>query len=45
MKATIKNIASLVAVGNLAVNQLMERKVIVAVTTKAAFAEEQNGPW
>jgi hypothetical protein len=33
MEATIENIASLVATGTLVVNQLMERKVAVALTT------------
>ncbi len=41
-KATIKNIASLTAVGNLAVNQLMEHKATAVVTTKVAFAKEPN---
>jgi hypothetical protein len=40
MEAAIKNIASLVAVGNLAVNQLMEGKAAVAVIAKATSAEE-----
>jgi hypothetical protein len=40
MEATIENIVSLAPVGNLAVNQLMERKVATAVTAKAAFVEE-----
>jgi hypothetical protein len=40
IKAAIKNIGSLMAVGNLAVNLLMERKAAVVVTTKAAFVEK-----
>jgi hypothetical protein len=40
MEAAIKNIASLAAIGNLAVNQLMEHETVVATTTKAAFMEE-----
>jgi hypothetical protein len=40
MEATIKNIASLTAVGNLAINQLMEHKAAVAVIAKVTCAEE-----
>jgi hypothetical protein len=40
MKVGIKNIASLVAVGNLAVNQLMEREATAAIIAKVVFAEE-----
>jgi len=40
MEAAIENIASLTTVGNLAVNQLIERKVIAVVTAKVAFAKE-----
>jgi hypothetical protein len=40
MEAAIENIVSLAAIGNLAVNQLMEREVAVTITTKATFAEE-----
>jgi hypothetical protein len=40
MEATIKNIVSLTAVGNLTVNQLMERKATTTVITKAASTEE-----
>jgi hypothetical protein len=40
METTIENIASLTAVGNLAVNQLMEREAATVVTSKAVFAEE-----
>jgi hypothetical protein len=40
MEVAIENIASLMAVGNLAFNQLMEREVVTAITAKAAFAEE-----
>ncbi len=40
MEAAIENIAFLVTVGNLVVNQLMECEAIVAVTTKAMFAKE-----
>jgi hypothetical protein len=36
MEAAIKNIVFLVTVGNLVVNQLMERKAITIVTAKAA---------
>jgi hypothetical protein len=40
MEATIENIMSLIATGNLAVNQLMEREAVVAATTKIASTEE-----
>jgi hypothetical protein len=40
MEVTIKNIASLAAVGNLAVNQLMECEVARIVTTKAVSTKE-----
>jgi hypothetical protein len=40
MEAAIKNIVSLEAVGNLAINQLMEREAAVAITSKATSAEE-----
>jgi hypothetical protein len=40
MEVAIENIASLMAVGNLAFNQLMEHEVVTAITAKAAFAEE-----
>jgi len=40
MEAAIKNIASLAAVGKLAVNQLIECKVATIVTTKAASIEK-----
>jgi hypothetical protein len=40
MEAAIENIASLVAVGNLVVNQLMEREATVVITAKAASAEK-----
>jgi hypothetical protein len=40
MEAAIKNMASLVATGNLAVNQLIERKAAAVVITKATSAEE-----
>jgi hypothetical protein len=40
MEAMIENIASLAAVGNLMINQLMECEVVVAITTKVAFAKE-----
>jgi hypothetical protein len=40
MEAAIENIASLIAAGNPAVNQLMERKVAVAVIAKDMFTEE-----
>ncbi|CAK9221142.1 unnamed protein product [Sphagnum troendelagicum] len=39
MEAASENIAFLAIVGNLAVNQLMECKVVVAITTKAASTE------
>jgi hypothetical protein len=40
MEAAIKNIASLTVVGNLVVNQLMERKAATTITTKVMSAEE-----
>jgi hypothetical protein len=40
MEATIENIASLVAAGNLAVNQLMERETAVVIIAKVMFTEE-----
>jgi hypothetical protein len=40
MEAAIKNIASLMAAGNLVVNQLMEREAVVAITAKVASAKE-----
>jgi hypothetical protein len=40
LKVAIKNITFLAAVGNFAVNQLMEQEAIVAVTAKVAFVEE-----
>jgi hypothetical protein len=40
MEAAIENIASLAAVGNLVVNQLMECEAAMVVTSKARFAEE-----
>jgi hypothetical protein len=40
MEVAIENIVSLMAVGNLALNQLMEREVVTTITAKAAFAEE-----
>jgi hypothetical protein len=40
MEVGIENIVSLVAVGNLVVNQLMEHEAVATVTTKAAFGEE-----
>jgi hypothetical protein len=40
MEATIENIASLAATGNLAVNQLMERETAMAITAKPMFTEE-----
>jgi len=40
MEAVIENITSLTAVGNLVVNQLMERKAAVAITTKATSTKE-----
>jgi hypothetical protein len=42
MEATIENIASLAAIGNLAVNQLMERKVTTTIIAKAASAKESK---
>jgi hypothetical protein len=38
MEAAIKNIVSLAAIGNLAVNQLMEREATEAITAKVASA-------
>ncbi len=40
MEVAIENIASLMVVGNLVVNQLMEHEVAVTVIAKAMFAEE-----
>jgi hypothetical protein len=40
MEAAIENITSLTAVGNLAVNQLMEHEVAVVFRTKVAFTKE-----
>jgi hypothetical protein len=40
MEATIKNIASPAATGNLAVNQLMECEAAVVVTAKVMSVEE-----
>jgi hypothetical protein len=40
MEATIENIAFFAGVGNLVVNQLMEREAVVAVIAKVAFVEE-----
>jgi hypothetical protein len=40
MEAAIKNIVSLTAAGNLAVNQLMEREEVAVITTKVASMEE-----
>ncbi len=40
MEATIENIASFTAIGNLVVNQLMEHEAATAIIAKAAFAEE-----
>jgi hypothetical protein len=40
MEATIKNITSLAVVGNLGVNQLMEREVVTTITTKAVSTKE-----
>ncbi len=40
MEGAIENITSLTTVGNLVVNQLMERKVVAAITAKAMYAEE-----
>ncbi|CAM6016715.1 unnamed protein product [Sphagnum balticum] len=40
MEAAIENIMSFTAVGNLVVNQLMERKAAEAIIAKATFAEE-----
>jgi hypothetical protein len=40
MKVAIKNIAFFATVGNLAVNQLMEREAVTAVTAKAASTKE-----
>jgi hypothetical protein len=43
MEATIKNIAFLAAVGNLVVNQLMEREVAATIITKAASNRSPSG--
>ncbi len=40
MVAAIENITSLVVVGNLAVNQLMERETVAVVTIKASSTKE-----
>jgi hypothetical protein len=40
MEATIENIASLMAIGNLKINQLMEREATTAVTAKAMSTKE-----
>jgi short-subunit dehydrogenase len=40
MEVAIKNIVSLAAIGNLTVNQLMERGAIATITSKAAYMEE-----
>jgi hypothetical protein len=40
MEASIENIVSLAAVGNLAVKQLMEHEAAAIVTTKVASMEE-----
>jgi hypothetical protein len=40
MEGAIKNIASLVVVGNLTINQLMECEATLAVTAKATSTEE-----
>jgi hypothetical protein len=40
MEATIENIMSLAAIGNLLVNQLMEREATVANTTKFMSIKE-----
>jgi hypothetical protein len=40
MEATIENIASFAAVGNLAVNQLMECEAVVGLTADVASTEE-----
>jgi preprotein translocase subunit SecF len=40
IEVAIENIKSFTAVGNLAVNQMMERKVAMVVTTKVVYVEE-----
>ncbi|CAK9222524.1 unnamed protein product [Sphagnum troendelagicum] len=40
IEASIKNIASLMTVSNLALNQLIEREATITVTTKATSAKE-----
>jgi len=40
MEVAIENIASLTAIGNLVLNQLMEREVAAVIMAKVAFAEE-----
>jgi hypothetical protein len=42
MEATIENIMFLTAIGNLAVNQLMEHKAAMAITTKVASTTESK---
>jgi hypothetical protein len=46
MEAAIENIVSLVTVGNLAVNQLMEREAAIAVSQpRLRLQRSLNGPW
>jgi hypothetical protein len=40
MEATIKKIASLLAINNLAVNQLMEHGAVTIITTKVVSTKE-----
>jgi hypothetical protein len=40
MEATIENIASLTVDGNLAINQLIKRKVATTIIAKAVYAEK-----
>ncbi len=42
METTIKNIASFAAVGNLTINQLMERKAVVILTANVAYVKESK---
>ncbi len=45
MEVTIENIASFVTVGNLAINQLMEREAVATVTAKLRLWRSPSGPW
>jgi len=45
MEVTIENIASFATVGNLAINQLMEREAVATVTAKLRLWRSPSGPW